>query len=235
MHVSFRRKLLVLLFVVGNLHWHPGLAQGTDGSQAQPSSSKMTAKGSADVQNLNSLAHTFHQIHVSANRLMKICKSINEEFNRTSLKILTFDEYINQYIDGKPVAYNEQLYPYGFQNIGNTSTTAGDPLPPRREYVTHFVTEAKGLTSLINEEIDNSVDALIAGKFENPIAAMSRSLKDANASIAGSMKTLDDLTSKDSYNKDAVISACSELSTKLSELDSACKLTIKMVSASRKN
>ena len=232
MHVSFRRELLVLLLVVGNLNWQPGLAQSIDGSQERPPSSKMTDKGGANLQNLNSLAHTFHQIHVSANRVMKICKSINEEFNRTSLKILTFDEYINQYIDGKPVAYNEQLYPYGFQNIGNTSTTAGDPLPPRREYVTHFVTEAKSLTSLMEVEIDSSVNALNAGKFDNSVTAMSRSLKDASASLAVSMKTLDDLTMKASYDKDAVINACSELSTKLSELDSACKLTMKMVSAS---
>lgn len=234
MHDSFGRGLLILLFLAGNLHLQPALAQGTNVEEEQPPASSMMDNKRSDIQKLNSLAHSFHQIHVSANRLKRICKSINDEFNRTSLKILTFDEYINQYIDGKPVAYNEQLYPYGFQNIGNTSTTAGDPLPPRREYVTHFVTEAKSLTSLIKEEINSSVDALGAGNFEDSISAMTKSLKDANVSLAVSMNTLGDLSIKESYDKDAVINACSELSTKLSELDSTCKLTMKMVSASRR-
>ena len=135
----------VLLLAISTLLICPIAFADTGKSGKVDEPRAIAQKSQPDTAALNSLAHAFHQIHVSAYKMKKVCHSISEEFNRTSLKILTFDEYINQYIDGKPVAYNEQLYPYGFQNIGNTSTTAGDPLPPRREYVNHFVTESNSL------------------------------------------------------------------------------------------
>ncbi len=73
------------------------------------------------------------QIHHAVARLKKATKELQQEFNRTDLKILEYDDYINQYIDDKHVAYDEQLYPYGFQNIGNTSVTGGKPLPTQEK------------------------------------------------------------------------------------------------------
>ena len=231
---SVPRTTVCVLIAIGTLHICPMVFAETGESGTTDLSRVNAQKQQPDTATLNSLAHTFHQIHVSANKMKKVCQSISDEFNRTSLKILTFDEYINQYIDGKPVAYNEQLYPYGFQNIGNTSTTAGTPLPPRREYVSHFVTESNSLLTLISQKIDDAGNTMSSAGFDQSINAMKKNLVDAKESLRLTSKTLSDLSAADPYDKDAISKVNSDLNSKLSELDSACKLTMKMVAASVK-
>lgn len=184
-----------------------------------------------DKATLNQLATDLHQIHTTVAKIKRASLELKAEFNRTNLQIVTFDEYINKYIDGKPVPYDEQLYPYGFQNIGNTSTTAGAPLPPRKSYIAHQTDLLSSLTELMQQEIDTTASLLNSSSSDPALLPMKDSLSRAKTSLQDRIKELTDLSRKDQFDRDAIGNAAVILSTELSELDTTCKLVFKMALA----
>ncbi len=176
---------------------------------------------------LNSIADGLRQIHHTVARLKKTARELQQEFNRTDLKILEYDDYINQYIDDKPVAYNEQLYPYGFQNIGNTSVTEGKPLPPRKSYVDYSVGQIEDLTKMIGQEagvvLGECTTEGAAAKAVEATASVTASLDD----IAKLRDQLVTLTKDTNYKKDEIISCSNGIVDDVSKLDSSLKALFK--------
>lgn len=114
-------------------------------STAQPATPHQQEKRHITAE-LQEFRHSIKEIRRNAQSLMS-------EFNRSDMRILEFGDFINQYIDDKPQPFQEQLYPYGFQNIGNTGTTQSIPLPPRKEWVKHYRDNVKELSKLANTEL----------------------------------------------------------------------------------
>ncbi|HIA54705.1 MAG TPA: hypothetical protein EYN91_21915 [Candidatus Melainabacteria bacterium] len=160
---------------------------------------------------LNDLAGKLRQIHHTVARLKKAAKELQQEFNRTDLKILEYDDYINQYIDDKPVAYDEQLYPYGFQNIGNTSVTGGKPLPPRKSYVDYSAGQLEDLIKMIGQDtsavLSDFSNIMTESKIANNFADAAAASKDLEKLSAQLVL----LTGSTSYNKDEIMSCSSSI------------------------
>ncbi len=180
------------------------------GSPTEDSPSPMQKNVSAsEAVKLNDLAGKLSQIHHMVARLKKAAKELEQEFNRTDLRILEYDDYINQYIDDKPVAYDEQLYPYGFQNIGNTSVTGGKPLPPRKSYVDYSSGQLEDLAKMIGQEaaelLSDFSNVSKEPKISDDIAGATAALKD----LEKQRDQLYGLTRDANYKKDEII-ACAE-------------------------
>ncbi|MBC7997887.1 MAG: hypothetical protein IAF58_08085 [Leptolyngbya sp.] len=126
-------------------------AADTDLKQTDSSKSNISRD---EALHLSKLADVRRQLHHTLARVKKASSELQNEFNRSDIRIVEYDEYINKYIDGKPVPFDEQLYPYGFQNIGNTSTTAGTPLPARKLWVDSYVNQIDSLVSIIKNDIE---------------------------------------------------------------------------------
>lgn len=199
---------------------------------ADTPSASSSAGNKLDKAALNKFATNLHQIHSTVAKIKRASQELNNEFNRTSLQIITFDEYINKYIDGKQVPYDEQLYPYGFQNIGNTSTTAGAPLPPRKNYIEHSADQMNSLCELLQQEIDNASALIDSAGSDSSLARMKDSLAKAKSTLTDRIKVMTALSLKEPYDKDAIGNTATVLTTELAELDTTCKLLFKMALAS---
>lgn len=141
-------------------------------------------------------------LHDTLKHLKHAATNLIGEMNRSEMKILEYDDYINQYMDDKPVKYNEQLYPYGFQNIGNTSTVE-TPMQPRKKWVDYYVGQLGSLLGIAQNEVKNVL--------ANPAAAgVSKDLADrmnSNLSaLQGHVANVQRLAGADSdkYDKDAI-------------------------------
>lgn len=182
-----------------------------------------------EAAQLNSIADQLRQIHHTAARLKKTAKELLQEFNRTDLKILEYDDYINKYIDDKPVAYDEQLYPYGFQNIGNTSVTGGKPLPARKSYVDYSVGQIEDLTKMLGQEA-GIVLAECSKKGTDP--RIIEGTASATASLSDIAKLKDQLvalTKENNYKKDEIVSCANSIVEGASRADSSLKDLFKAV------
>jgi len=214
---------ITLAAVFSQLQQHAEVwAQGAAMS-AQSPKTLQTNVSADETTKLNDLAGKLRQIHHTVARLKKAAKELQQEFNRTDLKILEYDDYINQYIDDKPVAYDEQLYPYGFQNIGNTSVTGGKPLPPRKSYVEYSAGQLEDLIKLIGQE-----SAAVLSDFSAE-SAVSR-IADGIASATAASKELEELsgqlvllTGGPPYNKDEVISCSNRILNSANKTDQLLK------------
>lgn len=202
---------------------------------ASPTTVAPSASNKFDKAGLTALATSLHQVHRTLLKLRRTNEELNSEFNRTSLQIVTFDEYINKYIDGKPVPYDEQLYPYGFQNIGNTSTTTGAPMPPRKDYVTHCADQNSSLSNLLGQELDSTVSLVSTATSDSSINDMLSSLKKAKLSISSQIKSLDELCDKEPYDKGSILKLISAINLECTELDTTLKLTFKMALATERS
>lgn len=147
MKAGLAKFFLVVLFA------STASANAADADIKQADSSKSTINRDEALQ-LNKLADVRRQLHHTLSRIKKAASELQNEFNRSEIRIVEYDEYINKYIDGKPVPYDEQLYPYGFQNIGNTSTTAGNPLPARKLWVDSYVNQIDSLVLITKNDIE---------------------------------------------------------------------------------
>lgn len=227
--IQMNKKLavvaLMLLLLLSIAPTQPSLAD-------TPPSASSSAGTKIDKATLNKFATNLHQIHATVAKIKRASQELNNEFNRTSLQIVTFDEYINKYIDGKPVPYDEQLYPYGFQNIGNTSTTAGAPLPPRKSYIEHSAEQMNSLSDLLQQEIDNISALIDSSGGDSSLSKMKDSLAKAKSALSDRIKEMTALSQKEPYDKDAIGNAATVLTTELTELDTTCKLVFKMAMAS---
>lgn len=150
-----------------------------------------------DAGALPTLSQNLTELHDTVKHLKHAATNLIGEMSRTELKILEYDDYINQYVDDKPVAYNEQLYPYGFQNIGNTSTTQGAPMKPRKKWVDYYV---KQLADHISSAQDWAKRITA-----QPIVATQGDLADRMTStisaLQGHLATMKQLTDTQDYDK----------------------------------
>ncbi len=126
----------------------PSLAGGGNDEQSSGSN--------ASPVDLKTIKRELSELRSSLHELKRDAKSLLAEFQREDTRILEFGDFINDYIDDKPTPYQEQLYPYGFQNIGNTGTTTV-PLPPRKEWVAHYSDALKKLTRLTEKEFSDVI------------------------------------------------------------------------------
>lgn len=195
-----------------------------------------------ETAKLNDLAGKLRQIHHTVARLKKAANELQQEFNRTDLKILEYDDYINQYIDDKPVAYDEQLYPYGFQNIGNTSVTGGKPLPPRKSFVDYSAGQLEDLIKMIRQDTSTVLSDFSAESSDpesaEPTSAEPRSSElKMSGDIAGATATSNELeklsaqlvllTGGTSYNKDAIMSCSTSIVGAANKTDQLLKKLFK--------
>lgn len=162
--------------------------------------SRSSSKSTAQSQSLPQLSHKLTELHDTVKHLKHAATNLIGEMNRTEMKILEYDDYINQYIDDKPVKYSEQLYPYGFQNIGNTSTVEA-PMQPRKKWVDYYVGQLGDLMNIAQTEVQSVLDSPAVGSA--PVDLTSRIQTNMSA-IRDHLAKLTKLTSVDKYDNDAI-------------------------------
>lgn len=180
-------------------------AQGADASGKASDTptgvkSQKSVSGSSS-SSLPQLSQTLTDLHDTIKHLKHAATNLIGEMNRTEMKILEYDDYINQYVDDKPVQYNEQLYPYGFQNIGNTSTVE-TPMQPRKKWVQYYVQQMGTLLGIAQNEVQSVLS--------NPAAAgvpsdLSDRMKANVTALQGHVANVTKLASvSDNYDKAAI-------------------------------
>ncbi len=146
------------------------------------------------------LSQKLTDLHDTIKHLKHASKNLIGEMNRTEMKILEYDDYINQYIDDKPVQYSEQLYPYGFQNIGNTSTV-DTPMQPRKKWVDYYVGQLGTLMSIAKTEVQSVLDSPDVSSVSSDLTSR---IKSNMSAIRDHLAKLTKLTSVDKYDNDAI-------------------------------
>jgi len=163
-------------------------AEEKDTQPASSASENISVDKKKLSQELKELRHSLAELKHAA-------KSLLGEFQRVDVRILEFGDFINDYIDDKPVPYQEQLYPYGFQNMGNTGTRTV-PLAPRKEWVEHYSSTVSNLIALTESELSDLLPDLSSDVSTECSSLMTR-LKATGESIKGFTET----SSKDNCQK----------------------------------
>ncbi|HEY9788701.1 MAG TPA: hypothetical protein V6D17_25155 [Candidatus Obscuribacterales bacterium] len=114
---------------------------------------------SAVSTNWQQIVNDFHHLRQTLRRLRGLAGDLLGEFNRTQLQILEYEDYLAKYVDGTE-KYSEQLYPYGFQNIGNTDVQQGPPLPPRRKWVDHYMDQLQDIVAFVRTDTKDAISLL---------------------------------------------------------------------------
>ena len=142
-----------------------------------------TSAWSADINNVDKsatslLARDIKEFRSSLKQISRSGQLLLNEYNRSNLQILEFGDFINRYIDGKSVPDEDTLYPYGFQNFGNTGVVQGPPLPPRPQWVTYYCDVLQKLIPLAKDELADIIASPLltgdAAAFADAKAAMAK-------------------------------------------------------------
>lgn len=179
--------LAVVVYGLG-LHASAEPPQGLPSTAASPPA--RTAGKFADA------ARELQEFRRAIREIERNGQSLLNEYHRSNLRILEFGEFINQYLDNKTVPAQEQLYPYGMQNFGNTGVVEGPPLPPRQEWVKHYSNNITELTGLARNELSDVLKVLP----KSDLSDRSNNLMDALAKSAAQLQSLvdgDDAAARD--------------------------------------
>lgn len=175
--------------------------------QAQ-NGSKTNSKGKTDSASTNKtdysglpqLSQQLTDLHDTMKHLKHAATNLMGEMNRSEMKILEYDDYINQYVDDKPVEYNEQLYPYGFQNIGNTSTIE-TPMQPRKKWVDYYVGQLGSLIGIARTEVQTVLENQAVSAASSDLTAR---MKTNMSALLDHFAKVTKLAGADTYDKDAI-------------------------------
>lgn len=173
---------------------------------------------------LKAFAQELHQTRDTIKRIRKSLTETRSEFNRKQLQILEYDDFINNYIDGVPQQYQESLYPFGMQNIGNTGVTEGKPLPPRKQWVDHYVTQLDSLLSMLSPEVEQ-LKAL--GSRVSAVETVD-DLKSAVVQLTSLQSKLKTQTAKSAYDSEEIQQTIAAMLDETSLLDLQLKKTARL-------
>lgn len=126
-------------------------------------SSSSKKDSSSEPSSRKQILHELKDVHHAMGQIQKNANGLLAEYNRSDLRIFEYGDFIENYMDDKPVPFQESLYPYGFQNFGNTGTVQGPPLPPRKQWVQHYMSNMKELLALAQSELKDVFS--VAGDF----------------------------------------------------------------------
>lgn len=174
-----------------------------DANKQEQGSSSQDASNFSRKQMLRELKELYHSLE----QLQKNAKGLLTEYNRADVRILEFGDFIENYMDDKPVPFQESLYPYGFQNFGNTGTVQGPPLPPRKQWVEHYFSNIKELLALSKSEL-NDVFTAAAGSLSKDDSTQCNKLM---GDLSDAVNMLEKLTAQDKPDKDALRKTISNL------------------------
>lgn len=173
------------------------LAEPTDSTTPENAEKTQSNNDSSQPSSRTPILRELKDLYHSLGQLQKNARGLSEEYNRSDVRILEYGDFIEEYIDDKPVPFQESLYPYGFQNMGNTGTVQGPPLPPRKQWVEHYMGNLKELLSLVKNELNDvfGVAASVVDKEESD--QCNKLLSDLSDAIS----TLEKMTALDKPDK----------------------------------
>lgn len=170
-----------------------------DNSQAdQNSANTSSSKKESDPSAKKQVLHELKDVHHAMGQIQKNAKGLLAEYNRSDVRILEFGDFIEDYMDDKPVQFQESLYPYGFQNFGNTGTVQGPPLPPRKQWVQHYLNNMKELLTLSQSELKDVFIAAADYLSKDDSAQCNKLMDD----LSGAIDKVEKLTALDKPDKD---------------------------------
>lgn len=109
----------------------------------------------ADTESDRDLARELGEFRGSIKEIKRAANRLSDEFNRSNLQILEYDQFMNDYINDKPVPDEDSLYQFGGLGGGNTGTVQGPPLPPRPQWVQKYEGDITELSSLVKSELSD--------------------------------------------------------------------------------
>lgn len=166
---------------------------------------------------LPQLSQMLTDLHDTIKHLKHAATNLIGEMNRSEMKILEYDDYINQYVDDKPVQYNEQLYPYGFQNIGNTSTVE-TPMQPRKKWVDYYVEQMGKLLGIAQSEVKSVLgNSAAAGVSKDLADRLNSNLSALQGHVANVQKLAG--ADADKYDKDAIQTEAAAIRDESGDID----------------
>lgn len=188
---------------------------------AAPTPNAIVTPGKASTPDKGTITRELHELRNSLKEIRRDARSLLDEYNRSDVRILEFGDFMNQYLDDKPVPFQEQLYQYGMGNYGNTGIVQGPPLPPRKDWVNHYLDSIQKVTALAKQEMNDVVAAFPEGS--NGLAATCSGLITQLAAAGEKLESLRDAQGDKKLCQQLV----GELIDNISQLDLSAKKMVR--------